>query len=338
MGAGASVAHDSLSCSALKQAIVNQFGADYLELANKLEEDGLDGSRLSSYRRQDMNQLLNRVEATESQASNLLDMFAHLYLPVIRLIPFEKFKQQKSFPRFPGNKNLCVDAANINRQDSFIVFISHCWLRGWSGADGWDGRPHPDSANHDKFQLTVEGIEKALKYYAPGMSECYVWLDFGCMDQDGNPAGELKQLDTIVQTADCIFTPIYDNNVKERNWPTVIHNRCWCRVEMFYAANIPNCNDEQRIQKFSVGFKSHVTNGNSYFNTLNPEAGSISVETDRVIIRRLLEELRPYMKFVQEGYEGDKNKEGFRHGQGVYRYADGNVYEGEWKDDKKNGQ
>eukprot|EP01041_Mallomonas_annulata_P004389 gene4389-8738_t len=208
MGAGASITDaSSLSFSALKQLIVDQFGAYYLELVNRLEEAGLDSSRLSSYRRQDLKQLLNRVEATESQTSNLLDVFSHLYLPVIRLIPFELFKQNRSFPRFPENKDLCIDAANINRQDSFIVFISHCWLRGWSEKDGWDGRPHPDSANHDKFQLTVEGIEKTMKFYAPGMTECYVWLDFACMDQDGNPAGELKQLDTIVQTADCIFTP-----------------------------------------------------------------------------------------------------------------------------------
>jgi hypothetical protein len=42
------------------------------------------------------------------------------------------------------------------------------------------------------------------------MKNCYIWLDFGCMDQDGNPAGELKQLDMIVKICDCIFTPIHD--------------------------------------------------------------------------------------------------------------------------------
>ena len=38
-----------------------------------------------------------------------------------------------------------------------------------------------------------------MKVMAPGVKKCYLWLDFGCMDQDGNPAGELKQLDEIVR-------------------------------------------------------------------------------------------------------------------------------------------
>jgi hypothetical protein len=30
-----------------------------------------------------------------------------------------------------------------------VVFVSHCWMRGYDGAEGWDGRPHPDHAQHD---------------------------------------------------------------------------------------------------------------------------------------------------------------------------------------------
>jgi hypothetical protein len=31
------------------------------------------------------------------------------------------------------------------------------------------------------------------------MEQCYLWVDFSCIDQDDNPAGELQALDRIVQ-------------------------------------------------------------------------------------------------------------------------------------------
>ena len=177
-------------------------------------------------------------------------------LPPIRFIPFENFKSLGTFPRFPEQKDLTVNLENILRKTSFIVFISHCWLRGWPGAEGWDGRPHPDTVGNHKYDLCVAGIEKAFKSLAPGMETCYIWLDFGCIDQNGNPAGELKQLDKIVQASDCIFTPMYDpvdwdlppvvknmyEDYKCRLWldgPHAYLNRAWCRVEMLYAAVIP---------------------------------------------------------------------------------------------------
>jgi hypothetical protein len=45
-----------------------------------------------------------------------------------------------------------------------------------------------------------------------GMANCYIWLDYGCINQDGDPAGELKQLDDIVKMCDCILTPIVDKD------------------------------------------------------------------------------------------------------------------------------
>jgi hypothetical protein len=84
-----------------------------------------------------------------------------------------------------------------------------------------------------------------------------LWLDYGCIDQNGDPAGELKQLDRIVELCDCLLTPIYDENHLSWTLPTSgslfevyqsiswrgtdysYVNRGWCRVEMFYGANIP---------------------------------------------------------------------------------------------------
>ena len=56
--------------------------------------------------------------------------------PPIRLIDFNDFKGLGEFPRFPDNRNVCVNKDSIDRETSLVVFISHCWLRGWSGAEG----------------------------------------------------------------------------------------------------------------------------------------------------------------------------------------------------------
>jgi hypothetical protein len=70
--------------------------------------------------------------------------------------------------------------------------------------------------------------------------------------------GELKQLNKIVEVCDCLLTLIYDENHASWILPTQYRslfeayqstgwrgtdysyvNRGWCRVEMFYGANIP---------------------------------------------------------------------------------------------------
>ena len=254
-------------------------------------------------------------------------------LPPIRLIDFNKFVECGSFPRFPENQNITttLDAVMDHRDSGLIIFISHCWLRGYAGAEGYDGRPHPDSKNGDKFRLIVNGIKRIKQTLAPDMKHCYVWLDFGCMDQDGNPAGELKQLDKIVQCCDCLFTPIYDPNWQAWDFPAggatnlykdykaklwndgefAYVNRAWCRVEMFYASNIPLLEShENRLQSFKAGLGLHARNGvrphilygdrefnrlmapiilpplqNSYYDQLDPLKGKLSVSSDMITSR-----------------------------------------------------
>ena len=299
-------------------------------------------------------------------------------LPPIRLIPFSAFKSLGTMPRYPENKDLCVELSTIDRLNSLLFFLSHCWLRGYGGAEGWDGRPHPDNAAGDKYRLCVDGVEKAWRNLAPEMTECYVWLDFGCMDQDGNPADELKQLDEIFKCCDCVFTPLVgppanfpsvgiNNWYKDYDTPSwnggeySYVNRAWCRVEMFFAANIPVVVDAARCEKFVDGLKHFASNGtrphliygsyeeniiptilpplqNSYFAEYHPNQGCITHEADRAKIASLVEELLPCMRRVTEGYSGDRNSTGDRLDKDRLTYASGAVYEGGYVDGKMTGK
>ncbi len=152
-----------------------------------------------------------------------------------------------------------------------IIFLSHCWLRGHPAAEGYEKRPHPDNAKGDKFKLCVIGIQKILDSFVSGMKKCYIWLDFVCIDQDSSACAELKMLKQIVECTDLLFTPIYDPTPHWQvpnvdNWydeypvtlwnegPYAYLNRGWCRVEMFYAANIPKV---KRDSKFKAGLALH---------------------------------------------------------------------------------
>ena len=64
-------------------------------------------------------------------------------LPPIRLIDFANLKTRSSFPRYPDNEDITINLDDLSpeeRANSVIIFISHCWLRGWNGAEGWDGK------------------------------------------------------------------------------------------------------------------------------------------------------------------------------------------------------
>ena len=59
-------------------------------------------------------------------------------LPPIRLIRFDKLPRGKEFPRNPDNNDLCTVVDEIDRSNSLLIFLSHCWLRGYPGAPGFD--------------------------------------------------------------------------------------------------------------------------------------------------------------------------------------------------------
>ena len=209
------------------------------------------------------------------QALSIVDATA---LPPIRLIPFDVLKGLGQMPRCPENRDLLVNYEDTDREESVYAFFSHCWLRGYAGAPGWDGRAHPDSSDHDKYKLMVAAVEKIMNNLTT-MTKCYVWLDFGCINQDVAACDELKMLDKIIGVCDMILTTVHDTQdwelptsitywVDEYNSPAwnggdyAYLNRGWCRVEMLYAANIPLEKDSAaRIDKFKAGLLSSVQAG-----------------------------------------------------------------------------
>jgi hypothetical protein len=304
-------------------------------------------------------------------------------LPPLRFIPFERFREVGSFPRFPDNSNVCVDLDDIDVENSLLIFISHCWLRGWSGAEGWDGRAHPDNATGGKYELCVDGIEQIMKIYAPGFGKCHVWCDYGCIDQSGNPAGELKQLNKIVGVCDCLLTPVYDADHATQSstnsftsvfkvdqsaaWTGTPHsylNRGWCRVEMFYGANIPLVEDnESRQLKMRAGLllqrkrgnRPHFWYGskfkaerrapqllpplqNSFFEEFHPVKGNLAVASDKEKIIQLVKDLEPYMRKAVVGlaFDDDSDSDAVIR-KGKCTYPDGGMYTGEFINNKRHG-
>jgi hypothetical protein len=308
-------------------------------------------------------------------------------LSTIRLIKFKDLKSLKTFPRNPESRELTLplEEMTIERYNkSLVIFVSHCWLRSREGSEGWDGKPHPDTVDGEKYRLCVNGIDQILCTLAPGMEDCYLWLDYGCIDQDnGDPAEQLKYLDKIMQVCDCIFTPIYDGHHKDWNFPSnednifdayksqawnghplSYMNRSWCRIEMFYAANIPILEDnDERKNRMTAELRAHREKGkrphiiygtkdfaalrlpqvlpplpNAYFDLYHPEKGHLTNETDITVITRLVNELKPYLKEIKSGYEGEYKYHWKMHGKGIYRHSNGDIYEGEWKDGRKHGK
>jgi hypothetical protein len=174
-------------------------------------------------------------------------------------------------------KDILVDMSTINKIESIAIFVSHCWLCGYDGAEGYDtrGRPHPDDPANHKFELICKGIEELQKSQFPSMDNIYIWLDFTCINQDGNPAADIENLHEIVKNCDLMLTPIYDSKDGSWNIPTYFDSylevycaesfrggehaylsRGWCRAEMMYSANIALHTDaasESRLDKLRCG-------------------------------------------------------------------------------------
>lgn len=253
----------------------------------------------------------------------------------IYMINFKELKKCNSFPRYPDDSNLCTDIKEINREISLLIFVSHAWLRNWDGADDWDHKLHPDNSNNDKFQLMLVAIEQIKQLFAKHMTECYVWIDFSCINQDIETSKQLIRLDKIVQFCDLMLTPLVDNSwnewdivsteagwikdYKAKSWndgERSYINRSWCRLERLYCLHMPPKEDiNDRIYKcqsalahamlanrrphFLYGTKENEEHRPPIcltgFDVDNPMKGFCTIKNDTKIIEDLLNKLNPYI-------------------------------------------
>lgn len=200
-------------------------------------------------------------------------------LPPIRILKLETLIDLGRFPRSPEDDIHTCMLSSIDRDNTLLVFVSHCWLRGHSSAHGWDGNPHPDNAGSDKYALCVEGLQRLKITFAPRMKDCYIWMDYCCMNQNAIKASEaIENYDTIIECCDCLFTPVVDpDNLYDRHSEDIFHcaeseqwnngsqaylNRAWCRVEMMCAAVIPILENDSKIDRhtmFDAGLAHHCS-------------------------------------------------------------------------------
>jgi hypothetical protein len=173
------------------------------------------------------------------------------------VIPYSQFCLANEFPRFPLDAHLSVSISRSEALNSFIVFISHAWLRGWLRSEDYCDIPHPDNISQDKYQLCVEGIGKMIRKNAPEFKEVYLWVDYGCVNQLAYPDRCHHSLVSVIELSDCLFTPLVDNDPHWVYQPTSFGplvdykasslqdglegylNRAWCRLEMLLAAFLP---------------------------------------------------------------------------------------------------
>eukprot|EP00607_Mallomonas_marina_P011047 CAMPEP_0182424748 /NCGR_PEP_ID=MMETSP1167-20130531/10997_1 /TAXON_ID=2988 /ORGANISM="Mallomonas Sp, Strain CCMP3275" /LENGTH=371 /DNA_ID=CAMNT_0024604785 /DNA_START=573 /DNA_END=1688 /DNA_ORIENTATION=+ len=183
--------------------------------------------------------------------------------------------------------------------------------------------------------------------------------------------------------SDCMFTPVVDTNHSMWEYPSDgfsdlykeypspswradrygYMNRSWCRLEMFYAINIPvNPYDPNRHDKFVTEFKSLILNGirphflygskemsceadlfvlpplsNSMLTDLDPTLGHCTAEEDEPVIEALLVDLLPYITPHKLGYTGQRNVTNQMQGKGVFRAPNGDVYCGDFEKDMAHG-
>jgi hypothetical protein len=203
----------------------------------------------------------------------------------------------------------------------------------------------------------------------------YAFVDYICIDQSYNP-GEVccKYLRSIVALCDVMVTPVVDptcdtweygvwHNLFEEYPAPAWHSyrgRGWCRLEMLFNTRIPLVlQSVDRQAKFKAGLRfaheqnrrPHLLYGsqerrqntmflslpptvNKWFELQNPVEGELTSEADRENIKRIVDEvlaLYPHAG-LNVGFKGDPN------GRGRYVYDSGNIYEGEFKDGKRNGE
>lgn len=145
---------------------------------------------------------------------------------VIQFLPFSTLKQHGSIPKYSDQKKLTVALKELSPEihgDSLFLFVSHVWLRPSKDSSDWDGQAHPDNAQNDKYRLLVAGVEKLLNLMTKSLKECYLWVDYSCLDQNQSPSEQINRnhmFPIVLSYCDAVITPLVDEEHNLWDWPS----------------------------------------------------------------------------------------------------------------------
>ena len=203
---------------------------------------------------------------------HILAPLAPWFIPEDELVKCSTFPRRGSDPDFSHpvtrqrNANLVRPYANFDHENTCFVFVSHRWLRARIGPEG-----HPDNAEGAKCLLLNKVWDKLRGPNAevPAHMKFAIWVDYGCIDQDGEPGKELvEQIRMIMAHCDMLVIPVVDpawgrwhENLTELpddvGWlanykaePFVEYlERGWCRMELM-AASLKMRSHQKRARLF----------------------------------------------------------------------------------------
>lgn len=182
----------------------------------------------------------------------------------IRFVDLDLLEEHGALPRYPVD-NLTVPAEDIDRECSLLVYVSHHF--------------DDNGCNDELYALITKGLRTSFNQFASGMNKCYLWLNVGCMDSESNPYFILRDLSSLIEICDCIFTPILGENISSldyfknvtswyeeyeaNDWQLYLSRRK-SRLEMYFSAYLDLPAESStlfRKSKFSGLFSFHVDYG-----------------------------------------------------------------------------
>lgn len=213
----------------------------HVDLANVAEENGLPTGPPTPPAIADLAKMKENISNTlqndrflinfDVRPKSLQAMIERLTLidecgaPRMRVLSCEKLCSLRRFPR--STEGFTVDALDLAKQRQReekplrIIFVTHRWCKGKETDPDDSPRKH-DTDNNDQAKMLLKTVADDPRL----STNTYFWIDYPCMRQDGDPGAWIATLPLYVACATdyCII-----------NYPDVVRDRAWCRVEMLMA-------------------------------------------------------------------------------------------------------
>jgi hypothetical protein len=276
------------------------------------------------------------------------------------------------------NRNLCRPRSTFDKKITCFVFVSHRWLSpgGRDGhPDDKDGskfkliveaveklvKSQPMKGDHCQVAVWIDFgcVDQDLENPAEELNELY---------------DIIAQCDVLLtpvhdpEHAEWEPPSVWNEYYKEYKAKAfqVYWKRAWCAAEAMSAACMPVVpSASERGAAFrengpiwvavTQDRRPHIVYGTKesarkrqpmFFPPLlhsnlvkyDPAKMELTSEGDRGTIKKIVNGLRKHIKPLEVGWKGPTNAKGEPEGRGKYVYTSGFVYEGEWKDGKRNGK